>query len=414
MTTDQTETGFGLPSEKRIGFDHPWAWLAAGYRDMKRSPHVSLSYGALFAAMGCLLTYGLYELDAVYVALPLAAGFMLMGPLLAVGLYEVSRRHAAGEKVTLGAALGAWRRDPGGVFALGFVLMLVFLLWIRIATLLFALFYGVGEFHADAFVSETFFSFKTIWFLITGIGIGAVFATIVFSMSAIAFPMIIDRKSGDGRHPLQPARGRPQLAPAGPLGRPDRRLLDRRPRGRLYRPDLHPAPDRPRELSRLPRPGRVAATVRPGTDRTHTSADGRVDPADEGALDRFTVRVLGVAIAQPTTPHIEGDQIRDEGMSPKSVRDRRLPAVTSRAACRIRGRCQDASLDDASVRYHHSWRCAHRLRRNDLHCRRDPLGARLRGDPASPRHCLLTLPDADRHRWSGTLHWKQFYHRGLG
>ena len=196
MTTDQTATGFGLPSEKRIGFDHPWAWLAAGARDMKKSPHVSLSYGALLAAMGCLLTYGLYELDAVYVALPLAAGFMLMGPLLAVGLYEVSRRHAAGEKVTLGAAFGAWRRDPGGVFALGFVLMLVFLLWIRIATLLFALFYGVGEFHAEAFVSETFFSFKTIWFLITGIGVGAVFATIVFSMSAIAFPMIVDRKSG--------------------------------------------------------------------------------------------------------------------------------------------------------------------------------------------------------------------------
>lgn len=196
MTTDQAETGFGLPSEKRITFDQPWAWLAAGYRDMQKAPHVSLSYGALFAAMGCLLTYGLYELDAVYVALPLAAGFMLMGPLLAVGLYEVSRRHAAGEKVTLGAAFGAWRRDPGGVFALGFVLMLVFLLWIRIATLLFALFYGVGEFHAEAFVSETFFSFKTIWFLITGIGIGAVFSTIVFSMSAIAFPMIIDRKSG--------------------------------------------------------------------------------------------------------------------------------------------------------------------------------------------------------------------------
>ena len=82
------------------------------------------------------------------------------------------------------------------MFALGFVLMLVFLLWIRIATLLFALFYGVGEFHAEAFVSETFFSFKTIWFLTAGIGVGAAFATIVFSMSAIAFPMIIDRKSG--------------------------------------------------------------------------------------------------------------------------------------------------------------------------------------------------------------------------
>ena len=227
---------------------------------------MSLSYGALFAAMGCLLTYGLYELDAVYVALPLAAGFMLMGPLLAVGLYEVSRRHAAGEKVTLGAAFGAWRRDPGGVFALGFVLMLVFLLWIRIATLLFALFYGVGEFHAEAFVSETFFSFKTIWFLITGIGIGAVFATIVFSMSAIAFPMIIDRKSGATVAILCSLRAvahnwRPLVLWAGLIVA----FSVGRPRGRLYRPDRHPAPDRPRELSRLPRPGRVAATVRPCT-----------------------------------------------------------------------------------------------------------------------------------------------------
>ena len=174
MTTNGTATGFGLPSEKRIGFDHPWAWLAASFRDMKQAPVVSLSYGALFAAMGCLLTYGLYELNAVYVALPLAAGFMLLGPLLAIGLYEVGRRLAAGERVTLGAAFGAWRRDPGGVFALGFILMLVFLLWIRIATLLFALFYGVGEFHAGALVTEIFFSLKTIWFLIAGIAIGAV------------------------------------------------------------------------------------------------------------------------------------------------------------------------------------------------------------------------------------------------
>ena len=85
--------------------------------------------------MGCLLTYGLYELDAVYVALLLAAGFTLMGRLLAVGLYEVNCRHAVDEKVTLGAAFGTGRRDPWGMFALGFVLMLVFLLWIRIASM---------------------------------------------------------------------------------------------------------------------------------------------------------------------------------------------------------------------------------------------------------------------------------------
>lgn len=195
MSTPQSTADFSLPKPGDVGFDHPWRWLSAGLNDMRRSPAVSFSYGALFAVMGCLLTYGLYRLDAWYIILPLASGFMLLGPMLAVGLYEVSRRHAVGEPVTLGIALTAWRRNPGAVFATGFVLMLVFLLWIRIATLLFALFYGSGEFHADTFISESFFTSSTIWFLVTGIIVGAVLATIVFSIGAVAFPMIIDRQT---------------------------------------------------------------------------------------------------------------------------------------------------------------------------------------------------------------------------
>lgn len=193
MTGPTDIAGIHIPATAEIGFDHPWRWLARGWQDMMRSPLVSFSYGALFAAMGCLLTYGLISLDVWYVILPLAAGFMLLGPLLAVGLYDVSRRHAAGEPVSLGVAISAWRRNPGGIFAVGLVLMLFFLLWIRIATLLFALFYGVGEFHADAFFSDTFFSFTTVWFLVIGILIGAALATVVFSISAVAFPMILDR-----------------------------------------------------------------------------------------------------------------------------------------------------------------------------------------------------------------------------
>ncbi len=195
MTTSGAESEFSLPKTARVTFDHPWAWLAAGMNDLRRSPAVSLTYGAVFTVMGCLLTYGLYELDAVFVALPLASGFMLLGPFLAVGLYEVSRRHHSGEPVSITIALSAWRRNPGAIFMVGLILMLAFLLWIRIATLLFALFYGVGEFHADSFASETFFSPTTIWFLVVGIVVGAGFATVVFSFSAIAFPMLIDRRS---------------------------------------------------------------------------------------------------------------------------------------------------------------------------------------------------------------------------
>lgn len=192
----ETKSAGGLlPATRTIDFDSPWRWLALGWQDIWRSPEVSLVYGALFAGLGCLLTYGMVRLGAWYVILPLASGFMLLGPALAVGLYEVSRRHAAGEPVTLGSALGAWRRNPGALFAVGLVLMLAFLLWIRIATLLFALVYGSIEFRIDTFFTDYFFSQSTIGFLAAGTVIGAALATAVFSVSAISFPMIVDRRT---------------------------------------------------------------------------------------------------------------------------------------------------------------------------------------------------------------------------
>ena len=36
---------------RRVPFDAPWAWLAAGWRDMWTVPQISLAYGALFAAI---------------------------------------------------------------------------------------------------------------------------------------------------------------------------------------------------------------------------------------------------------------------------------------------------------------------------------------------------------------------------
>jgi uncharacterized membrane protein len=183
-----------LPPLPKIDFDGPWRWLAMGWADVWRSPGVSLTYGALFAAMGCLLTVGLFFLGAWYAVLPLAAGFMLVGPLLAVGLYEISRRHAAGETPRLSGALTAWRRNPTAVFFAGLGLALVFLLWIRLATLLFALFYGIADFHIGSFFAERFFSAETIVFLVLGIAIGAVLATIVFSVTAVTFPMIVDKR----------------------------------------------------------------------------------------------------------------------------------------------------------------------------------------------------------------------------
>lgn len=198
MNATPVDSSLALPEVREVGFDQPWAWLAAGWRDLLKSPGVSLAYGAIYAIAGCLLTYVLITLDAWYVILPLASGFLLLGPLLAVGLYEVSRRHEAREPVTLGVVVAAWRRNRQPLFSLGIALCCAVLAWIYVAMFLFAIFYGRVGINMDSFFAETFFSFTTIWFLIAGVLAGGVFATVVFSMSAVAFPMIVDRPGTSG------------------------------------------------------------------------------------------------------------------------------------------------------------------------------------------------------------------------
>jgi uncharacterized membrane protein len=127
---------------RRVDVERPWRWLAAGWRDFMAAPAVSLAYGALFVVGGLILTLTLWSLDWLYLALPLAAGFLLVAPVLATGLYEVSRQIEAGRRPSLADALGAWRARPGSLAVMGLVLMLFFLAWIRIAFLIFALFFA--------------------------------------------------------------------------------------------------------------------------------------------------------------------------------------------------------------------------------------------------------------------------------
>jgi len=178
-------------SEERV-----WVWLSAGWRDMRRVPGVSLAYGAAFVAVSFLLSLGLWLVDMVYLVLPLAAGFMFIGPLVAVGLYDVSRRLERGERATLGEAVVAWRANVGQIATMGVVLMLFLLAWIRIAFLVFALFFGASPPSWDLLIQTVFFSVAGVPFLIVGTAAGAVLAAVAFAVSAVALPLLLDRDVG--------------------------------------------------------------------------------------------------------------------------------------------------------------------------------------------------------------------------
>lgn len=181
------------PLVRRVPLDRPWLWLARGWSDILRAPVFSLSVGAAVAAVSIGLKILTLVSGAIYLALPLTAGFFFMAPLIAVGLYEISRRLGTGESVRWRDVLLAWRRNSGQIALLGFILMAAHLVWVRIATLLFALFFAGANPSLERLMDALIFSPVSVSFLLTGTIFGIVLGTVVFAISAISIPMLIDR-----------------------------------------------------------------------------------------------------------------------------------------------------------------------------------------------------------------------------
>ena len=168
-------------------------WLRAGIKDFRRSPMPSLAVGALCTGLSWAMVGAIAAADYAVMILPLTAGFMFAAPLLAVGLYEGSRRHAVNEPVTLDATRAALARNPSQIAFMGALLMLFLYGWMRIATLIFALFFGLELPPLGRFLSTAFLAPENLDFAVTGIGVGAVMAAIVFGLSALSLPMLVDR-----------------------------------------------------------------------------------------------------------------------------------------------------------------------------------------------------------------------------
>ncbi|MEM7223864.1 MAG: DUF2189 domain-containing protein [Pseudomonadota bacterium] len=196
MTSEQSHgAAHGrLPEIQQIGLDEPWTWLAAGWRDLWRKPSISLGYGLAIAVVSWVLTAGLFSLHLASVVIALAAGFLLVAPLLAVGLYELSRRLESGEPIETKEIVLVSTHSPLQLAFVGVALLIAFLVWVRIAMLLFALFFGAEPFpEIEAFVPTLLFTWKGLVMLIVGSLVGGLIAFAVFAISAVSVPLLMAR-----------------------------------------------------------------------------------------------------------------------------------------------------------------------------------------------------------------------------
>ncbi len=168
----------------------PLRWLALGWRDYARHPGIGSFYGLCFMAMGWALMKVFEQAPAWTLAL--SAGFLLMGPFLCMGLYQVSLRLERGEQPDLGDSLTAWDEHIGPMAIFGFVLLVLEMLWGRASLVIFAVsFDGMPDFKGSLLA---LLDPENLGFIVAYLGVGAVFAGLIFAVSVISIPMMLDRQ----------------------------------------------------------------------------------------------------------------------------------------------------------------------------------------------------------------------------
>jgi uncharacterized membrane protein len=189
-----------VPAARKIDTDDLKIALVAGLRDFGAARTDVVFLCLIYPVIGLLLA-GVTAREALLPLLfPVASGFALVGPLAALGLYEISRRREITGSASWVAAFDVLRSPSiKSIALLGFILIGLFLLWLAAAQGIYDITLGPQPpASTAAFVSALLTTGAGWAMIVIGLGVGAVFATVVLAISAVSFPMLLDRPVGLG------------------------------------------------------------------------------------------------------------------------------------------------------------------------------------------------------------------------
>src|SRR3989454_6257833 len=192
------ESTTGPPVIRTIGVMDLKDALARGMSDFSAMPTHALFLCLIYPIVGLMLARVSFGHDVLSLLFPLAAGFALLGPFVAIGFYELSRQREQGLDISWEDAfdvLHSPSRDA--IAALGFLLLVIFAIWIGVAQAIYIANFGYEPAASmPDFVRQVFTTPAGWTLIIVGNFIGFLFAVTVLIISVVAFPLLVDREVG--------------------------------------------------------------------------------------------------------------------------------------------------------------------------------------------------------------------------
>jgi uncharacterized membrane protein len=174
----------------KLNFSDPFVWLRKGWQDLLSFKSCTTFFGVCFFVMAVVL--GIVFRNKPEYTMSIVSGCLLLGPFLALGLYEVSRRNELGLPKSFIQSTTCWRNHIRSMGMLVLVLIVLELLWGRASLVVFAVFFNTGM-PSTTGVMEAIFNAQNLEFLLVYAMVGGVFAALVFAVSVVSIPMILDR-----------------------------------------------------------------------------------------------------------------------------------------------------------------------------------------------------------------------------
>ena len=164
--------------------------LVDGAREMRATRFAGVVYGLLFVLMGQAI-FTMYA-NIWQMTMGLTAGFFLMGPFVCCGIYDLSRQHDLGGQISIRQSLKSWSRNWKSIAFFAAILTFLMIVWARVSVVLFALF-ATHDYVDVTGMLMKITSVSNLPFLMVWTGVGFVFASLVFAISVVSMPMMLDR-----------------------------------------------------------------------------------------------------------------------------------------------------------------------------------------------------------------------------
>jgi len=179
-----------------IRWSQPLRWLSSAWRDLREHWWASVAHGVLVVCGGVILLL-IGGTHPFFIA-AMVSGFMLIAPVASVGLCELSRRRASGETMSFDGSMDGLARHSTALMEFGALLAAFTLVWFVASEILLQRIFHTAVPRLNEVLYGGLLSSTSGAQLLYYLAVGALLALVVFCVSVVAVPLIIDRDATAG------------------------------------------------------------------------------------------------------------------------------------------------------------------------------------------------------------------------